>query len=56
MDFHPEESLRCDNIEIKVIDRFKEDLELLVVPVRSLERIDEILADVGLKTSRDFFE
>ncbi len=56
MDFHPEESLRCDNIEIKVIDRFKEDLELLVVPVRSLERIDEILADVGLNTSRDYFE
>lgn len=56
MDFHPEESLRCDDIEIKVIDRFKEDLELLVVPVRSLERISEILADVGLNTSRDFFE
>ena len=46
MDFHPEEPLRFDSFEIKVIDRFKEQLELLVVPVRSLERIDEVLADV----------
>ena len=55
MDFHPEEPLRFDSFEIKVIDRFKEELELLVVPVRSLERIDEVLAYVGLNTSRDFF-
>ena len=56
MDFHPGESLRCDNIEVRAIDRFKEELEVLVVPIRSLGRIEEVLAGLDLHGSREFFE
>jgi hypothetical protein len=33
MDFHPDEPLRFDDIEIRVIDRFRGDLEFLVILV-----------------------
>jgi len=33
MDFHPDEPLRFDDFEIRVIDRFRGDLEFLVILV-----------------------
>ncbi len=56
MNFHPEEPLRYDHFEFKALDRFRGDLELLVIPVESLHRISEILSELGLNDSREVFE
>ena len=53
--FHPEEPLRYDHFEFKALDRFRGDLELLVIPVESLHRISEILSELGLNDSREVF-
>ena len=55
MNFHPEEPLRYDRFEFKALDRFRGDLELLVIPVESLHRISEILSELGLNDSREVF-
>ena len=55
MNFHPEEPLRYDHFEFKALDRFRGDLELLVIPVESLPRISEILSELGLNDSREVF-
>ena len=55
-DFHPDELLRCDDFEIEVIDRFTGSLELFVIPVRCLERMHEVLGELDLHASQEFFE
>ena len=55
-DFHPDELLRCDDFEIEVIDRFTGSLELFVIPVRCLGRMHEVLGELDLHASQEFFE
>ena len=55
-DFHPDELLRSDDFEIEVIDRFRGDLELLVIPVGCLGRMHEVLGGMDLHASQEFFE
>lgn len=55
-EFHPDEPLRFDDFEVRAIDRFRDDLELLVIPVRNLGRIHEILGELDLHASQEFFD
>ena len=54
--FKADQKLTFDTHDFLALDRFKEELVLIAIQVKLLPRISEVLKELGLDNSLDFFQ